>query len=184
VDSLENNIRGSVESLGNNVVFVQKWPWSFDPDQPWWEYMKRPTPRYWEMEELMKKCKTTEAIAYRMGKRRTVKYKSSSVQNAICGGISYEFNKIKNFDLSNGRYFTQNEVEAGYRVAIIGAAIAQGLFLWEDPIGKEIKIAGNKATVIGVIKKEVESMLGPSFDYQVIIPFNFGRIMMNTRSEN
>jgi putative ABC transport system permease protein len=75
-------------------------------------------------------------------------------------------------------------VDAGYRVALIGAEIARGLFPHEDPLGKEIKIGGHKATVIAVIKKEGESMLGPSIDYQVIIPFNFGRIMMDPRSEN
>ncbi|MCE3227347.1 MAG: FtsX-like permease family protein [Bacteroidetes bacterium] len=184
VDSLENNIRGSIQSLGNNVVFVQKWPWSFGPDYPWWKYINRPTPQYYELDELQRKCKSTEAIAYRMGKRRTIKYKSSSVENAIVGGISHEFYKIKNFDLTSGRYFMQTETEGGYRVAIIGAEIAQGLFPYEDPIGKEIKIAGNKAVVIGVIKKEGESMLGPSFDYQVLIPFNFARVMMDPKSEN
>ncbi|HRH11463.1 MAG TPA: ABC transporter permease [Bacteroidia bacterium] len=183
VDSLENNIRSSVESLGNNVVFVQKWPWSFEPDQPWWEFMKRPTPRYYEMEELMKKCKSTEAVAYRMGRRKTVKYKSNSVQNAIIGGVSYEYYKIKNFELTDGRYFTQNETEAGYRVAIVGAEIAKGLFPYESPLGKEIKISGQKAVIIGVIKKEGESILGPSFDFQVVIPFNFARVLMDPRSE-
>ena len=184
VDSLENNIRSSVESLGNNVVFVQKWPWSFEPDQPWWEFMKRPTPRYWEMEELFKKCKSAQAVAYRMGRRKTVKYKSSSVQNTIIGGISHDFYKIKNFDLADGRYFTTNETDAGYRVAIIGAEIAAGLFPYENPLGKQIKIAGYKATIIGVIKKEGESILGPSFDYQVLIPFNFARVLMDPKSEN
>src|SRR5437868_12685168 len=53
--------------------------------------------------------------------------------------------------------------------------IAEGLFVNEDPLGKEIKVAGQKATVIGVIKKEGESLLGISFDYQVLLPFNFAR---------
>ncbi len=184
VDGLENNIRGSIQSLGNNVVFIQKWPWSFGPDYPWWKYINRPTPQYYELDDLQKKCKTTEAIAYRMGKRKTIKYKSNSVQNAIVAGISQEFYKIKNFEISTGRYFTQTETDAGYRVALVGAEIAKGLFPYEEPLGKEIKISGNKAVIIGVIKKEGESMLGPSFDYQVIIPFNFARIMMDTRSEN
>jgi putative ABC transport system permease protein len=184
VDSLENNIRGSIQSLGNNVVFIQKWPWSFDSDYPWWKYINRPNPQYYELDELIKRCKSTEALAYRMGKRKTVKYKSNSVQNAIVGGISYDFFRIRNFDITSGRYFTKDEVDAGYRVALIGAGIANGLFPQEDPLGKEIKIGGHKATIIGVVKKEGESMLGPSIDYQVIIPFNFGRIMMDPRSEN
>ncbi|MBI2721419.1 MAG: ABC transporter permease [Bacteroidetes bacterium] len=184
VDSLENNIRGSIQTLGNNVVYIQKWPWTFGPDYPWWKYMNRPTPQYYELDDLQRKCKSTEAFAYRMGARKTIKYKSNSIQNAVVAGISHDFYKIKNFDLTAGRYFTQSETDAGYRVALIGANIAQGLFLNEDPIGKEIKIAGQKASVIGVLKKEGESLLGNSFDYQVITPFNFARIMMDTRSEN
>ncbi len=184
VDGLENNIRGSIQSLGNNVVYVQKWPWSFGPDYPWWKYMNRPVPQYYELEELQRRCKTTEAIAYRIGARKTIKYRSNSIQNAVVAGISHEFYRIKNFDLSSGRYFTQNETEAGYRLVLIGAKIAEGLFGQEDPLGKEIKISGQKATVIGVIKKEGESMLGISFDYQVVTPFNFARYLMDIRSEN
>jgi len=184
VDSLESNIRGSIQTLGNNVVYIQKWPWSFGPDYPWWKYINRPLPQYYELDELERKCKSTEALAYRMGTRKTIKYKSNSIQNAVLAGISHDFYKIKSFDLTSGRYFTQNETEGGYRVALIGAEIAKGLFVNEDPLGKEIKIGGQKATVIGVVKKEGESMLGISFDYQVITPFNFARIMMDMRSEN
>ena len=184
VDGLESNIRGSIQSLGNNVVYVQKWPWIFGPEYPWWKYINRPTPQYQELEELQKRCHSTEAIAYRLGARRTLKYRSNSIQNAVVGGISHDYYKIKSFDLSSGRYFTRNETDAGYRVAIIGASIAEGLYGNEDPIGKEISIAGLKTTVIGVIKKEGESLLGMSFDYQVICPFNFARYILDVRSEN
>ena len=184
VDGLENNIRGSIQSLGNNVVYIQKWPWTFGPDYPWWKYINRPTPKYYELDELQKRCKTTQAIAYRLGARKTIKYKSNSIKNASVAGISYEFYKIKNFDLSDGRYFTQNEIEAGYAVVIIGANIAAGLFPNQDPVGKEIIIGGRKANIIGVIKKEGESLLGISFDYQAITPFNFARYIIDTKSEN
>lgn len=184
VDGLETNIRESVQSMGNNVVYIQKWPWSFGPDYPWWKYINRPTPQYYELDELQKRCKTTEALAYRIGARKTIKYTSNSIENALLSGISHNFYKIKTFDLAAGRYFTQNETEAGYRNTLIGAEIATGLFGEEDPIGKQIKIAGQKATVIGVIKKEGESMLGMSFDYQVIIPFHFARYIIDSRSEN
>jgi putative ABC transport system permease protein len=184
VDSLEGNIRGSLQSLGNNVVYIQKWPWSFGPDYPWWKYINRPTPQYHELDEIAKRSKTTEALAYRLGGRRSIKYKSNVVENAVVAGVSYDYYKIKTFDLDAGRYFTKNETDAGYRVAIIGSEIAKGLFPNEDALGKEIKIAGQKAKVIGVIKKEGESMLGVSFDYQVNIPFNFARYILDARSMN
>ena len=103
VDSLENNIRSSIQSLGNNVIYVQKWPWSFGSDYPWWKYMNRPVPKYEELEDLLKRAKSTEALAFRMGARKTVKYGSSSIENAVISGISHEYYKIKSFDLTDGR---------------------------------------------------------------------------------
>ena len=51
-DSLNRNIRSSIASLGENVVFVQKWPWAFGGDYPWWKYMNRPIVSVKEAEEL------------------------------------------------------------------------------------------------------------------------------------
>jgi putative ABC transport system permease protein len=184
VDSLENNIRSSIQSLGNNVIYVQKWPWSFGSDYPWWKYMNRPVPKYEELEDLLKRAKTTEALAFRMGARKTVKHGSNSIENAVISGISHEYYKIKSFDLTDGRYFTQVETDAGYPVAIIGDKIKEGLFGSTDAIGKHIKISGYKAQIIGVAKKEGESMLGGSMDNQILIPFNFGRKFLDTKSEN
>lgn len=185
VDSLENNIRKSIQSLGDNVVFVQKWPWTFGPDYPWWKYMNRPVPKYDELFDIQKKTKTAEAVAYRIGARRLVKHKSNLVENAIITGCSYDYYKIKSFEIPNGRYFTENEVNVGNNVALIGSSIADGLFPnMPNPIGQEIKIAGKKAYVIGVFKKEGESMLGNSMDNQVVIPFHFAKLIIDIKSEN
>src|SRR5260221_13783815 len=64
VDSMEKNIRDSIKSLGNNQVYIQKWPWLFGGDYPWWEYLNRPQPGYSEMEELKKRTSTIGNIAY------------------------------------------------------------------------------------------------------------------------
>lgn len=185
VDSLEKNIRGSIESLGENVVFVMKWPWTFGPDYPWWKYMNRPNPEYNELFDLQKKSKTADAIAYRVGGRRTIRQKGNIVENAVITGCSYEYYKIKSFEIIDGRYFTENEVNSGYNVAVLGNKIAEGLFPNnQDPLGKEIKIAGKKAYVIGVFKKEGESMLGNSMDNQVVIPFHFAKYILDVRSMN
>lgn len=185
VDSLENNIRNSIQSLGDNVVFVQKWPWSFGPNYPWWKYMSRPLPKYEELFELQKKSKAAEAIAFRVGSRKTVKHKGNIVEGAIVAGCSYDFYKLKNFEINEGRYFTENEVNAGYNVAILGNKIAEGLFPDNSsPVGKEIKIAGKKAFVIGIFKKEGESMLGNSMDNQLIVPYHFAKLIMDVSSEN
>src|SRR5690606_23160521 len=57
-------------------------------------------------------------------------------------------------------------------VAIIGADIAEALFPFGSPLGKEVKIRGLKFIVIGVMKREGESLLGmPSSDNTCFIPY-------------
>ena len=64
VDGLESNMRGTLQSLGSNVVYVQKWPWLFTPDYPWWKFINRPLPQYREMQTLEKRCRSAEAVAF------------------------------------------------------------------------------------------------------------------------
>jgi putative ABC transport system permease protein len=45
VDSLERQIRTSIESLGDNVVYIAKWPWQFGGEYQWWRYVNRPSPK-------------------------------------------------------------------------------------------------------------------------------------------
>src|SRR3546814_19852390 len=73
------------------------------------------------------------------------------------------------------------EMDKGSNVTILGATVAEGLFGSVDPIGKEIKAAGRRVTVIGTLKKEGDDMFGNSTDEWVIVPLNFARNMVNIR---
>jgi len=184
VDSLENNVRASVESLGENVVIVEKWPWTFGPEYPWWKYWQRPLPTFKEMEELKHRIVSAESMIFQaniMGK--TVKHGSSSVENISVIAVSHEFDKLKSFELDEGRYFTDQESAGGRAIAIIGAEIAKNLFDGNDAYGKEIFTLGRKFTIIGIFAKEGSSIVGSSLDDKIVIPVNFARNIMNLKSE-
>src|ERR1700712_5729674 len=55
VDTLRNNLQASVNKLGNNSVYVQKWPWIGGEDFPWWKYLQRPVARLRDFDELQKR---------------------------------------------------------------------------------------------------------------------------------
>ncbi|MEI6488041.1 MAG: ABC transporter permease [Bacteroidota bacterium] len=184
VDSLEQNLRKSVQSLGDDVVFVQKWPWTFGPDYPWWKYMNRPVPDYTELDDILRKCDGAESAAFVINANITVKYKSSSIENVSIICASHQYNRVKNFEIDEGRYFTEIESSAGRPVAIIGDVIAKALFPYHSPIGQMIKVNGSKVMVIGVFKKEGESILGGSSDTQVLVPIQYARSLIDIRSDN
>ena len=186
-DALEKKIRSDVESLGDNVIYVQKWPWVPEggDEYPWWKYMNRPLPGYKEMAELQKKSDREEAVAFvaTIGDQ-TIKYLSNAVENTEILCVSHQYDQIKSFELEEGRYFSEHESVSGPPIAMIGYDIAGALFKGQSAVGKEISVRGTKFTIIGVIQKEGSSLVGNSSDSQVIIPLNFARNLINLRSES
>ena len=180
-DSLENAIKSEINSLGSNVLFIQKWPWAMGGDYPWWKYYNRPEPKVSEMDELQKRSGTIEASAFMLGVSRNIYYKNNEMQGVPIFAVSQDYNKIMPFDLEAGRYFTPVESHRGNNVVIIGTDIADQLFQGIDPIGKKIKIFGRKLDVIGVTKKEGESVFGDSKDDNVFITINYGRSVLDVK---
>ncbi len=186
IDSLERNVQQSVQKLGNDVIYVQKWPWAFGGDYPWWKYFNRPTASYKDYEQLLTRADESivKSACFQIDiTNKTIKHNSNNVENATITCASHEFIDVRSLDFEKGRYFTVTESKAGRNVAIIGANIAEALFASTDPIGKEIKALGRKIKVIGVVKKEGEDILNNSMDDVMLIPINFARNIVDARSE-
>ncbi len=182
-DSMESKIKTSIDSLGDNVLFIQKWPWAFGGDYPWWKYMNRPLPKIRELNEIEKKSDAYQSAAFYAATSKTIKYKSNSIANALVLAVSKDYENVISLNIELGRYFTENESVGGRAVAVIGRDIADNLFENSYPIGKEITVFGRKLSVIGVFKKEGDDTFGQSSDNQVMIPIMFGRNFIDITSE-
>ena len=183
IDSLENNIRSSIASLGENVVYVQKWPWSMGGEYPWWKYLRRPVPKQEEEELLRKKLSLSEAISFMAGANKTIKYESKSFENTSVLGVASDYEKIRSFEIKRGRFISPTEYHTGKNVAVIGYKLSIDLFGTKSPIDKTIKISGRKVKVIGVFEKEGESAIGEdSLDEMVIVPVNYIKSIVNIRN--
>jgi len=184
VDSLEKNIKDSLDFLGTGVIYIEKWPFTADNngEYRWWDFWQRPNASYNEYKFLQANLRNENGIAIfsRRG-NMTIKRDNNSIGQVSLVGASQGYENIFEVNLEKGRFFTSEELEAGRNVAIIGYEVAISLFPNdEDPIGKSIKVKNLKYVVIGVIRKEGQSFLGtPSNDYGTIIPYqSFRRLYM------
>jgi putative ABC transport system permease protein len=179
VDSMEANINKSFESLGQNVVYVQQWPWEFSSDYPWWKYMNRPRATLRESEMLKERLEGQSGIEavdfmYRIY-RKGIKAGSNSVDNISGLAVGHHYSLVNPVDIGNGRYFTESESRLGNPVIILGSSLAVNLFGDQDPVGKDVQIFGKKMTVIGVIKRKGKSILGNSEDDSILLPIQYYR---------
>lgn len=175
VDSLEKNLRSGVASLGDDVIFIQKWPWDFSEDYPWWKYLGRPVVTIKELPEIQRRSRYAGSAAFFCSARKTLKYKNNSIEGIDAISVSQDYNKVKNLDIFYGRYFSESESISGKGVAVLGYTVAQVLFQGRDPVGETISLMGRKLKVIGVMALQGESILEGSTDTQALIPEMLGK---------
>ena len=77
---------------------------------------------------------------------------------------------IQNYELEDGRLFTERDMNSRARVAVIGKTVADNLFPGDDPVGQIMRIKKAPFQVIGVLKAKGSSGMGQDQDDTVIIP--------------
>lgn len=181
VDTLRNNLEESVRKIGSRTLYVEKWPWGGGGEYPWWKYVNRPEPKYADFESVRNRMTTAEEVAYAISiSNSTAKYLNNSATNITVSAGTHEIYTIRNLDIVEGRYFTEQESRAGSHSVILGANIAEGLFPNTSPIGNYITLMGRKMQVIGVLKREGSGVLiDVSNDDVAYIPFTLARNLVN-----
>jgi len=182
-DWMEKSIKDSIATLGDNTIYVQKMPWSFDPNIPWWDMIRWPATTPEDYKIISAKSSSASIICYSAYASRTVKYKGNSLTNTYITATTEKFDQLRNFDVDKGRYFSLTEFNSGSATTVIGAKIAEKLFGAASAVGKEITIDGFKTTVIGTFKKEGQGgIIDDGMDEVILVPLNYGRKFMSLQS--
>lgn len=173
-DSLEKQIKTSINELGQGVVFIQKWPWAMGSSEyPWWKYMNRPQPSVKELDMILEKGQTVAHAAFMTGINRTVEKGSVAVNNTVVIGSTQQYDQVMSFEILRGRYFTLNEHQVAASAGLIGFKLKETLFGELEAVGKSIKVGGHKMLVIGVLKEEGDDPFSESHDWRVLAPVGF-----------
>ncbi len=182
VDSLEDNVRGSVEKLGDDVVYIQKIKWG-DHDGDWQRYLRRPNISYDDFEVVKTRVRSADISAYVVGLgARTLKYRSNSVEGVSLEGISYDFGELFKLTPEKGRYFSPAEYYFGTNKVILGHDVAEELFGPLEPVGKTVKMSGHQLDIIGVLEKSGDDLISVmDFDESVIISYELARKIANLK---
>ncbi len=181
VDSLEKNIQTSFRKLGENTIYIQKFPWTEDPRANWMKFFRRPSANYKEFKVLDEKLESADAVAIMLFlKGKNAKHGSNVVEDIDLFATSHDYYKMKEFEFEEGRYFSPAESHHGSNVVIIGSNIAGQLFPNQKEIaGRKMKVMSRELEIIGVLKKEGDDIIGMTYDNNIIIPYNFAKTIID-----
>jgi len=185
VDSLEDNVKGSLAKLGDDVIYIQKISWSENPDN-WFKYLRRPNVDYEDYEVIKEKVNSAQLVTFYVGiGQKTIKYQKTSADRAYMLGVTSEFSEMFKLNYDQGRFFSPNEYHYGANKCVLGFKVAEAVFGSLDPVGKSIKINGRKYEVIGVIEKSGESIINVmNFDEVILVSYELARKIANLKSNS
>lgn len=176
VDSLDRKIKSDLGSLDKNTIYLTSM--SFGPSEiPRWKRDQFPKVKYEEYLYLKSSLNNVETLCFQyFASPQTMKFESQTVENVNVVPVTYELADIRRLEFSKGRFFNETESNSGKQVTILGYEIANQLFGDTDPIGKTVRMYGQRFLVIGVTEKKGSGIsLGENQDTSAFFPVNFLR---------
>lgn len=185
-DSMERTVRNSMDKLGGNVVYIQKWPWTPPPGEseyPWWKYLNRPVPKLTESEEIQRRSQLSQYVIYNFGFNRTIQSGSNKADDVTVLGSTSGLMEAWDLKVEAGRPFTDDELNGASAFAMIGSTLATQLFPNIPATGQTIKVQGFTLYIIGSFQKMGEDMFGTSMDNRILVPVKFASRMIDPKMD-
>src|ERR1700726_5275700 len=179
IQGLNKFVQNKVESLGSRTYFLTRFPPGMDPaHMP--ERIR--TRRYIEYNyaDFIRQAAPDVQIVTTIGTRgfffgdsNLITSRDHSVEKVIVRGAEPEYTEaIPLFTVGQGRFISAFDQEHARSVVVLGAAINESLFPYEDAIGKTVRINGKLYEVIGVFEHDPGLFVGPGVDIFAIIPLS------------
>ena len=184
ISGIDTGFENSLAMLGNDVLYVEKWPWFGAED--WWNYVNRPNIRITDAEKLNRIIEDTpnsqlDFAVPRCGRGCSVKFGDGHVEGIFAFGTTSDYARITSVDCAEGRLFNEVESNGGRAVCVLGYTVAEALFPRRSSIGETVIIDGHPCVVIGVFAKQGEFLGLFSFDSQVVMPISAFTKMFGSR---
>lgn len=159
-------------------------------------YTENKYPEYIEYEDLnfiLETCPSLKTAAAQSGMVHRVSYRHVN-QSLQVHGVTPYFQDVNNWYVESGRFFTEEDMDRGDPICVIGSEVHKDFFELADPIGQQVRINRKRFTVVGVMEAKGNMMASEGWDNRVIMPLSTmrtyfigqrkGWIMLFAQAEN
>jgi putative ABC transport system permease protein len=171
--------------IGANAFQVRRTPimvGRFD-DEQWERLSRRPRITAVDADVVRRAIPDAQAIGLQSGwptPIADVVWNARTLGGVLIFGVTAPFQEVQDYRFRAGRALSDIDVDQRRTTAVIGADVADKLFEHADPVGREVRIHGNRVTIVGVIARKGQ-VLGQSFDGFVLLPFTTFESMFGRR---
>jgi len=162
------SIRAKIASLGANSLIVL--PGSITQSGVRIGWGGRATLRAADVKAIEQECPAVALVTPHVRTVRQVVYANQNWATNIHGtGIAYP--TLREWPLVSGGWFTEQDVDAAGKVAVLGETVVEMLFGGMDPVGQVIQIHNMPFRVVGVLAPKGQSLMGQDQDDVIFVPY-------------
>jgi putative ABC transport system permease protein len=129
----------------------------------------QPTLSLDDAEAILRECPAVSEVAPTLSGVAQVVFGhmnwSTGIQGTTPGMLA-----VRDWQLSAGRPFTEQDVRSATKVALLGWTVVENLFGWQEPVGQTIRIQNVPFTVLGVLAPKGQTPHGRDQDDTVLVP--------------
>jgi putative ABC transport system permease protein len=165
----KESIRQNISQMGSNIIMIRpgadRGPGGVRQDPSAMQTLKPDD--YEKIKEEAKYCTYVSPEVTSAGQIINGNNNSSTTMY----GESTEYFDIKQWEISNGSAFTDEDIKKAAKVCVIGKTVADELFPGQDPVGKMVRFKSIPFRVIGVLKSKGYNSFGMDQDNLCITPY-------------
>jgi putative ABC transport system permease protein len=169
IEGLNRSVKSQIAAIGSDVLYINPFrPGAFVggfPDS----LRRRPWFTVQDAEAIERECPSVRYAAPVNFTEAALRYGETEGRIVGVVGTSPSFPLVTNFTISNGRCFTEAELQHRSAVCILGQDHVEALFPHANPVGRTLHIGGKPFTVIGEVEPRGK-LIGQSLDDLIVVP--------------
>jgi putative ABC transport system permease protein len=164
-----SSIQNQIRSAGSNIVMVTAGSGGFGPVRQGQGAVTTLTAD--DADAIRREVPGVKYISPGLNTRQQVVAATANWQTQI-QGVGPELAAIRSWPTQFGSFFTEEDVTAARKVAVLGSVVRDQLFgVGSDPTGEVVRIKNQPFQVIGVLTSKGQAAMGQDQDDTVIVPF-------------
>jgi putative ABC transport system permease protein len=160
----QNMIEAQLESMGTNMLMIYP--------------QRRNRLTKDDLEKIRNESSYIQAVSGLVQRGYTVVGGESNWATTVVGA-NPDYLTIRSWEVDQGNFFGEEDLESRSKVAVIGMTVVENLFPADNPIGQTIRIGTNHFRVIGVLESIGAAGMGNDQDDIIIVPLDTAMTRLN-----